>query len=433
MAISFNGSTDFLNAGDVLDMATGTAFTIMGWVVRGATGVRHEIFSKETGTTGYELCIRETNFAEFGAFNGAFTVATGTTTIAAGTLFHICGVYDPSGGNLLLYVNGTLEGTTPTGSTSSVNAANLNIGRRPDSTRYFNGSMEDLRVYNRALPVGEVQTIVAARGRDRIVHGLLARWPMTGVAPGAGNTTIYNIQTTDSITTATSLTLSYTVPASLTSPVLVVCAGAEATTVANSEPTTATFGATSMTKHVSVNTTLTAGAGSAIFSVATTSGSSQTITVNYTGSCTPRSMIAFVVSNALSSVNASGSGFANSGTATASLTTTQAGKLGITHCHTGDTQASNGVTGTGHAELSEIISAGGGCGGRIGSFDATAIQTYSGYGYTFPAAQLRTAITMVALDTLAVSNIPDVSGSGFALTLSGGPSYLENIALECAA
>lgn len=441
MGLQFNGTNNVLDAGDNLDLATGGSMSVCAWVKRAAINVRHEVISKEPngGSTGFEMaCTSGTNKAQFGAFNGSFPVAEGTTTIAAGTVYHLCGTYD--GTNLRLYVNGVLETTNAIGSTGNVNANSLLIGGSANAGRFFNGVLEDVRMYSRALTADEILTIYSAKGRDYILGGLAARWPLTGASGETiGGYSILNHQS-NSITgvVGATITLSYTIPAGLVSPVLVVVGGAENAVFNNCQPSACTFGSTSMTKRVGTQTTLTMGAGSAIFTLGVTAGDSQTITLTFPGTSgdasTGRIVQAFVVEGATDSINTSASQFNNSGNITGNFTTSVARKVGIIHFFTGDNTAASGTAGTGNTQIGEVTVAGSGFSSRVGYFDAAAAAAYSGYGFTFGSGPSRCALTMIALDLATVPSIKDYSLGALNATQSGAAqSYVENIGLEAAA
>ena len=61
---------------------------------------------------------------------------------------------------------------------------NMIIGGRPDVGPGFNGKIEDVRIYNRALGQDELKTIHASRGHDGIVDGLVSRWLLNEGAEG---------------------------------------------------------------------------------------------------------------------------------------------------------------------------------------------------------------------------------------------------------
>jgi hypothetical protein len=89
------------------------------------------------------------------------------TTVALNTWYHVAGVYNATVQTLDNFVNGVVDDgtlTNPIGARSSVpsvqvlppTSVNANIGRRPDGF-YFNGVMDDVRVYSRALSQAEIQ------------------------------------------------------------------------------------------------------------------------------------------------------------------------------------------------------------------------------------------------------------------------------------
>ena len=93
-----------------------------------------------------------------GATN-TFAQRYSTTVRSLNVWYHVAGVYNASARTLDIYVNGvlnngTLSGTIPASQINS--AVNVNIGRRSGGY-YFNGVIDDVRVYNRALSQAEIQ------------------------------------------------------------------------------------------------------------------------------------------------------------------------------------------------------------------------------------------------------------------------------------
>jgi hypothetical protein len=81
----------------------------------------------------------------------------GTATVARNVWTHLATTYD--GANQRFYVNGVLVGTTPgTGSIVVSNGA-IRIGGNASSTgEFFQGLIDEVRVYNRALSAAEIVT-----------------------------------------------------------------------------------------------------------------------------------------------------------------------------------------------------------------------------------------------------------------------------------
>jgi hypothetical protein len=77
-----------------------------------------------------------------------------TTTVNTGAWFHAAATYNGSFVNI--YVNGNLESTTAR--TGNITSGAKNIGSNSGgSSEYFNGTIGNVKIYNRALSAAEVQ------------------------------------------------------------------------------------------------------------------------------------------------------------------------------------------------------------------------------------------------------------------------------------
>lgn len=85
---------------------------------------------------------------------------TGTNILTTNTWYHVVGVFQPSV-SAQLYMNAAVNAQITTGIYASIHnsAAPLRIGFNSDTSESFNGAIDDVRVYNRALTASEVQTI----------------------------------------------------------------------------------------------------------------------------------------------------------------------------------------------------------------------------------------------------------------------------------
>jgi hypothetical protein len=76
--------------------------------------------------------------------------------------YHIVVTFD-NAGPMAIYINGDIAQESYNEWNSSVSIRDskqpLNIGRRPDGNYYFNGIMDDIRIYNRTLSYDEIQEI----------------------------------------------------------------------------------------------------------------------------------------------------------------------------------------------------------------------------------------------------------------------------------
>ena len=78
------------------------------------------------------------------------------STLPANNTYHIAGSYD--GTNLNLYINGELEETNAFSGSIDDDSLPLIIGA-DDSGYYFNGILDEVRVYNRALDESEIMAM----------------------------------------------------------------------------------------------------------------------------------------------------------------------------------------------------------------------------------------------------------------------------------
>jgi len=106
---------------------------------------------------------------------------------------HVVGTYD--GAKLEIYVDGAWQNTTNnSGSiTSYDDTFGLGVGDSYNQTGGYNGQIDEVRIYNRALSESEIQTLYES-GRaklnssqtDRLTDGLVGMWALDGAAAQGG-------------------------------------------------------------------------------------------------------------------------------------------------------------------------------------------------------------------------------------------------------
>jgi hypothetical protein len=160
-ALSFNGTNSVVTIADssALDLTTG--MTLEAWVDPATVGGWESIILKERPSApglSYGMYASTNVNAPGGYINtgGSDVAATGTSALTPGTWAHLALTYD--GSNLRLYVNGTLVRTTANTGSLITSTGNLSIGGNSIWGEYFNGLIDEVRVYNRALSQSEIQT-----------------------------------------------------------------------------------------------------------------------------------------------------------------------------------------------------------------------------------------------------------------------------------
>jgi hypothetical protein len=79
---------------------------------------------------------------------------TDNYTIAQNNWYHAVGTYD--GSNVKLYVNSVLQLTTASTTTPTRSNSGIYLMRRWDASDYFGGSLNTVKIYNRALTSQEI-------------------------------------------------------------------------------------------------------------------------------------------------------------------------------------------------------------------------------------------------------------------------------------
>ncbi len=179
--------------------------TIMGWgTLRLLAGTQSMwgCYGGIVGSTRTKLSVLSAGQIELrarsldGDATSAFSSGNLITTTAR---FHIAGVYLFSGKIGIAYFNGVAvtAGTfanMTAGNTSNTASTLSRMGsNETGSTNAWSGEMEDVRVYNRALSADEIATIYALAGKDSILEGLQARWPLSEQPPGVAASDISDL------------------------------------------------------------------------------------------------------------------------------------------------------------------------------------------------------------------------------------------------
>ncbi len=186
-SLAFNGSTNYLNAGQF--NLSGNALTFEGWV---KVNSFKTAFPYISSVMGIEVGDNNSAMLRFGDGNLAnnklqFILSFGSsqvklntnTAFNTNTWYHVAATYD--GTAMKIYVNGTLDASVPATGNFTANGI-LYLGRNYDNSRTINGFLDEFRVWKRALTAQEIldnKCNVAAGSTD-----LEANWKMD---EGSGN------------------------------------------------------------------------------------------------------------------------------------------------------------------------------------------------------------------------------------------------------
>jgi prepilin-type N-terminal cleavage/methylation domain-containing protein len=161
----FNGNNDYvaISAGSALEALSNTG-SISAWIdySLSTSSLRTVVDLGGTGTHGLVLFASDAgpNQPVFQYGSGAATILIGAPTIPVGTWYLIAGTWAPSGAGL--YINGVLVASTSTAPSITPYSTTMYIGTNGGGSRYMDGEIDDVRVYNRALSAAEVMALYNA-------------------------------------------------------------------------------------------------------------------------------------------------------------------------------------------------------------------------------------------------------------------------------
>ncbi len=177
-----DGSGDYIrNISSTTSFESTNARTISAWIKTTSTGTLSSsnsivaIIANATPFTGFSLNIGRNTAGKLSYFSGAWKEST-LTDYNSGEWIHVSVVHN--GTNVAIYKNGVADGTFSDVSITNSQAP-LFIGRERESeNRYFNGSIDDVMLFNRALSPTEIANIYALNRStyNGSKSGLVGEW-----------------------------------------------------------------------------------------------------------------------------------------------------------------------------------------------------------------------------------------------------------------
>ena len=174
-ALTFNGTTDWVDIGDIALYDNATALTVCAWVKIDALGGKDIVMSKWNGSGGFTLQQENTTASgsgrtntwtifvqdDAGAGNDFIRTESPTNAAVAGTYQFIAFTYIPnSTTGLRLYIDGVevLDGASDTTAVDNIDsgAASLRIGAGSLGASPFNGEIDNVMTFNRELAEWEI-------------------------------------------------------------------------------------------------------------------------------------------------------------------------------------------------------------------------------------------------------------------------------------
>jgi hypothetical protein len=162
-ALSFNGTNALVTVSDAADLDLSTGMTLEAWVNPTAlSGWRTAILKEKPNGLAYALYAHDNAPRPAGYINvgGSDIEASGNAGLPLNTWSHLAATYD--GAILRLYVNGVEMGSQAVSGAIVASTLPLQIGGNAVWGEYFTGLIDEVRVYNRALSMSEIQIDMTA-------------------------------------------------------------------------------------------------------------------------------------------------------------------------------------------------------------------------------------------------------------------------------
>jgi hypothetical protein len=155
-AYSFNGTDNYINVPTSPSLNTGNAITISAWIKPISTSGQY-IVSKAASSGGggpYSLDIYPGSIRFMLDLNNLQVILNGAHSIKQNVWQHISATYD--GSVMKVYYNGQLDGSTLASGTIDSSTGTLQIATYIWGQTFFNGTIDNIRIYKRALTSSEV-------------------------------------------------------------------------------------------------------------------------------------------------------------------------------------------------------------------------------------------------------------------------------------
>jgi Concanavalin A-like lectin/glucanases superfamily/Bacterial Ig domain/Cadherin-like domain len=199
-ALSYDGVNDWVTVADAPSLDLTTGMTLEAWVFPTATnGVRDIIIKEGSNVDIYNLYARNwRGLPEANVFVGGSNRTAEGASLPANVWTHVAGTYD--GSTVRLFINGVQAASTTISGSIATSTGPLRIGGNSMWGEFFQGRIDEVRIYNRALTQAEIQSdmntpIGSTSNTAPTVSAIAAQTTNEDTATGASAFTVGDAQT----------------------------------------------------------------------------------------------------------------------------------------------------------------------------------------------------------------------------------------------
>jgi hypothetical protein len=158
-ALSFDGVDDYVGIGDVLGFEGTAPFSVVLWVFdRGFNGKWVRLVSKEKIAAPRQgwLIFRSASANRYGLARWRDGIGNSVVIDYTPNRWNFI-AFTYNGSHMIGYLNGALISSSPSTLSLISTGTPLTIGKTSDGTDFFNGTIDEVRIYNRALSEEEIK------------------------------------------------------------------------------------------------------------------------------------------------------------------------------------------------------------------------------------------------------------------------------------
>lgn len=167
-ALNFDGS-HYVDCGNDKSLNITDEITIEAWVKsNNISAYQHIVDKGGAGPSAYQISFYQSKpYGWIRTEDGVRHNYQGNTVLKSNTWYHFVLTYD--GHHYRYYINGYLDFETSLSGKISTNNYELNIGREggPISGAFFNGTIDEVRIYRKALTSAQIKKLYAEGAKKR--------------------------------------------------------------------------------------------------------------------------------------------------------------------------------------------------------------------------------------------------------------------------
>ncbi len=195
-SLGFNGTDTYVT----VNRPVSDDMTVCAWIktATAGNGTNHwesaPVFDAEVPglANDFGFGVDSNGYIEYGNGGGYDATVNGTTIITDDTWHHVCATRAKIIGQIKLYVDGAIDGTGSGSMATLSTSATARIGYGLDGTapKYFNGLIDDLRVYQRVLSQSDISFLAQGYNSTDHTAPIITRVGDSSVEVTAGTTYI---------------------------------------------------------------------------------------------------------------------------------------------------------------------------------------------------------------------------------------------------